>query len=110
MYIDSSGERITIGVGDVDTEVVMPHFQPDAVLGHARLGVPLPLAPVTSICHLDAMPMALNGGVPVPLPARERPDVLIGALVAAQYPGPDRRRQGDAVSAAIRLDRVADRI
>lgn len=104
--IDTLGDRITIQVGGVATDLVMPHLQPDGVMGHANLSVPHPLAPTASICHLDAQPMQLVDGTPTATIGGERPDVIVGSLVSAQYPGPARRRQGDAVSAALWLERV----
>lgn len=106
VVLDTLGERITLRVADSVTDLVMPHLQPDAVLGHAGLVVPHPLAPAASICHLDARPMTMVDGRPTPPQSGERPGVIIGSLVSAQYPGRDRRRQGDAVSAALRLEHV----
>jgi CubicO group peptidase (beta-lactamase class C family) len=106
VVIDTLGDRITLQVGEVTTDLVMPHLQPDGVMGHANLSVPHPLAPAPSICHLDALPMKIVNGMPTTPSNGERPDVIVGALVSAQYPGPARRRQGDAVSAALWLERV----
>ncbi len=106
VVLDTAGPRITLRVADAVTDVVMPHVQPDAVLGHAMVSAPHPLAPSASICHLDAQPVNLVDGRPTPPSPGERADLIVGSLVSAQYPGPDRRRQGDAVSAALRLARV----
>jgi CubicO group peptidase (beta-lactamase class C family) len=103
--IDTLGDRITIQVAGVTADLVMPHLQPDGVMGHANLSVPHPLVPAASICHLDAQPMLLVDGTPTTT-IGERPNVIVGSLVSAQYPGPARRRQGDAVSAALMLERV----
>lgn len=106
VVLDTLGARITLQVSGRTTDVVMPHLQPDAVLGHAAMAIEHPLAPTGSICHLDAVPMRLADGRPTGLREGERPDVVIGSLVSAQYPGPGRERQGDAVSAAMWLERV----
>jgi CubicO group peptidase (beta-lactamase class C family) len=104
--IDTLGDRISIEVAGVATDLVMPHLQPDGVMGHANLAVAHPLAPTSSICHLDAVPMVRSGGTGRPLDDGERPDLIVGALTSAQYPDTHRRRQGDAVSAALSLERV----
>lgn len=107
VVLDTLGARITLQVAGGLTDVVMPHLQPDAVRGHAAMSIEHPLVPVGSICHLDAVPMGLVDGRPSMLPEGERPDVVIGSLVSAQYPSPQRSRQGDAVSAALWLERVS---
>ena len=106
VVLDTAGARITLQVADTVTDVVMPHVRPDAVLGHAMVVVPHPLVPAGSICHLDALPVQLVNGRPIVPPPGERADLIVGCLVSAQYPGGDRRRQGDAVSAALRLERI----
>jgi hypothetical protein len=50
--------------------------------------------------------MVRSGGTGRPLDDGERPDLIVGALTSAQYPDTHRRRQGDAVSAALSLERV----
>jgi hypothetical protein len=92
--LDASGERITLSVAGVTTDLVMPHVQPTMVAGHANLAIDHPLAPVGALCHLDAVPVG-DGG-----------ELIVGALTMAQYPGGGRRRQGDAVTAGLHL--VAD--
>jgi CubicO group peptidase (beta-lactamase class C family) len=104
--IDTLGDRITIEVAGVTADLVTPHLQPDGVMGHANLSVPHPLAPTASICHLDAVPMVESDGGARLLEDDERPDLIVGALTSAQYPNALRRRQGDAVSAALSLERV----
>jgi CubicO group peptidase (beta-lactamase class C family) len=104
--IDTLGERITMQVGGDSTELVMPHVGLDGVMGHANLSIPHPLIPSSSICHLDAGAMTIVDGVPTPDIERDRPDVIVGTLVSAQYPNAVRRRQGDAVSAALYLERT----
>jgi CubicO group peptidase (beta-lactamase class C family) len=89
--LDASGDRITISVAGVTTDLVMPHVQPAMVAGHANLAVDHPLAPVGALCHLDAVPVG-DGG-----------ELIVGALTMAQYPGGGRRRQGDAVTAGLHL-------
>jgi len=106
VVLDTLGSRITLQVAGRTTDVVMPHLQPGAVLGHAAISIEHPLVPEASICHLDARPMCLVDGRPSAPPEGERPDVVVGSLVSAQYPGPGRVRQGDAVSAALWLERA----
>ena len=92
--LDASGERITITVAGATTDLVMPHVQPAMVAGHANLAINHPLAPVSALCHLDAVPVGDGSSA-----ARQ----IVGALTMAQYPGGGRRRQGDAVTAGLLL-------
>ena len=88
--LDASGERVTASVGGLAAEVAMPHLQSDGLFGHLLVSPPTAFAAEGSICHLDAV---VDG------------DTIAGALVAAQYPGPVHRRQGDAVSGGLLLHR-----
>jgi CubicO group peptidase (beta-lactamase class C family) len=105
VQLDATGERITIAVGDRTVDLVSPHLQPDGVMGHANLTLPQPLAPRDTLCHLDAVPLTDHGGRLQRSSGDVAPDVIVGALVAAQYPNERRRRQGDAVSAVLHLVR-----
>lgn len=110
--LDASGDTITLEIDGENTPLVSPHLQPHLVAGHANLALRARLAPAGSILHLDALPARVVGDELAPCDpadagaAAEAPDAIIGALVAARYPSPDRPRQGDAVSAALLLRRA----
>lgn len=91
--LDAAGDRITLTVGTSTTELALPHVQPGRVAGHVRVAIDHTLVPSGSVGHLDA----------VVLGEADQPAQVVGALTLAQYPGPTRRRQGDAITAGLSL-------
>ena len=109
VVLDAAADRATLAIGRTTGEVAAPHLQPDAVQGHLLATLEHDLVPSGSICHLDAVPGWLHADGFVGCDEREEeapPDVIVGALVTAQYPSDVRRRQGDAVSGALLLRAV----
>jgi hypothetical protein len=86
--LDASGARISFSVDGITCEVMSPQLRPDVVAGHVSMALTHPLVPADATGHLDAVPVG---------------DDIVGGLTIAQYPNDRRRRQGDAITAALHL-------
>lgn len=91
--LDAASDRMTFTIGGargVTAPLVAPHVRTDRIAAHVSLGRPFLAAPDDALVHLDLRPHG---------------DRFAGAMTFAQYPNERRWRQGDAVSAAVVLER-----
>jgi CubicO group peptidase (beta-lactamase class C family) len=89
--LDAASDRMTLTARGVVAPLVAPHVRAERIAAHVALGRPFASAPDDALVHLDLRPHG---------------DGFAGAMTFAQYPNERRWRQGDAVSAAIVLERA----
>lgn len=91
VVLDAASERMTFAADGHVAPLVAPHVRRTRIAAHVDLGRPFAAAPSDALVHLDLRPHG---------------DGFAGAMTFAQYPNERRWRQGNAVSAAVVLERA----